>query len=251
MELELKNKIVLVTGSSRGIGKEIASTFLDEGCKVILNGRDEKSLEKTSKFFNYLTKFIVADVTKPLECTKLVKKIIQLYGRLDILVCNVGDGKSVAPGKETIVDWNKMLEANLQSTTNIIESSKNELSKSRGSIICISSIAGITSLDGAPIPYSVSKSALNAYVKCSSRSLGEKNIRINAIAPGNIMFEGSIWEKKLKKNPSLVKKLLKNEVSVHRFGTPSDIANLTVFLSSSKSSFITGSIYVVDGGQIR
>jgi len=251
MELELKNKIVLVTGSSRGIGKEIASTFLDEGCKVILNGRDKKSLEKTSKFFNHLTKFIVADVTKPLECKKLVKKIIQLYGRLDILVCNVGDGKSVAPGKETIVDWNKMFEANLQSATNIIESSKNELSKTRGSIICISSIAGITFLNGAPIPYSVSKSALNTYVKYSSRSLGEKNIRINAIAPGNIIFEGSIWEKKLKKNPSLVKKLLKNDVSLHRFGTPTDIANLTVFLSSSKSSFITGSVYVVDGGQIR
>ena len=65
------------------------------------------------------------------------------------------------------------------------------------------------------------------------------------------MFEGSIWEKKLKKNPSLVKKLLKNEVSLHRFGTPKDIANLAVFLSSSKSSFITGSIYVVDGGQIK
>ena len=251
MELELKNKIALVTGSSKGIGKEIASTLLNEGCKVILNGRDKKSLEKTSKSFNQTPKFIVTDVTKPLECKKLIKKIIQLYGRLDILVCNVGDGKSMTPGKETISEWKRMFEANLQSATNMIEASKNELSKTKGSILCISSIAGITLLGDAPIPYSVSKSALNTYVKCSSRPLGEKNIRINAIAPGNIMFEGSIWEKKQKKNPSLVKKLLKNEVSLHRFGTPRDIANLAVFLSSPKSSFITGSIYVVDGGQIR
>lgn len=250
MELELKNKIVLVTGSSRGIGKEIASTFLDEGCKVILNGRDKKSLEKTSKFFNHLTKFIVADVTKPLECQKLVKKIIRLYGRLDILVCNVGDGKSVPPGKETSKEWQKMFELNLQSATNVIEASKKELSKTRGSIVCISSIAGLNVV-GAPIPYSVIKSALNTYVKYSARPLGEKNIRINAIAPGNIMFKGSVWEKKKKQNPTLVNKILKNEVSLHRFGNPKEIANLAVFLSSPKSSFITGSVCVIDGGQIR
>ena len=250
MELELKNKIILVTGSSRGIGKEIASTFLDEGCKVILNGRDKKSLEKTSKFFNHLTKFIVADVTKPLECQKLVKKIIRLYGRLDILVCNVGDGKSVPPGKETSKEWQKMFELNLQSATNVIEASKKELSKTRGSIVCISSIAGLNVV-GAPIPYSVIKSALNTYVKYSARPLGEKNIRINAIAPGNIMFKGSVWEKKKKQNPTLVNKILKNEVSLHRFGNPKEIANLAVFLSSPKSSFITGSVCVIDGGQIR
>jgi 3-oxoacyl-[acyl-carrier protein] reductase len=250
MELKLKNKIVLVTGSSRGIGKEIASTFLDEGCKVILNGRDKKSLEKTSKFFNHLTKFIVADVTKPLECQKLVKKIIRLYGSLDILVCNVGDGKSVPPGKETSKEWQKMFELNLQSATNVIEASKKELSKTRGSIVCISSIAGLNVV-GAPIPYSVIKSALNTYVKYSARPLGEKNIRINAIAPGNIMFKGSVWEKKKKQNPTLVNKILKNEVSLHRFGNPKEIANLAVFLSSPKSSFITGSVCVIDGGQIR
>jgi 3-oxoacyl-[acyl-carrier protein] reductase len=250
MELELKNKIALVTGSSKGIGKEIANTLLHEGCKVIFNGKNTKSLKKTSNLFEDNQKYFVADVTKPLECKRLIKRIIQLYGHLDILVCNVGSGKSISPGKETQKEWQKMLEINLQSATNIIEASKIELSKTKGSILCISSIAGMNVL-GAPIPYSVSKSALNTYVKCSARPLGEKNIRINAIAPGNIMFEGSVWEKKKKKNPSLVKKLLKNEVSLHRFGTPTDIANLAAFLSSPKSSFITGSIYVVDGGQIK
>lgn len=250
MELQLKNKIALVTGSTRGIGKEITNSLLHEGCKVIINGKNTKSLEKTFNSLETNTQFLVADVTKPSECQRLIKKIIQLYGRLDILVCNVGDGQSVSPGKETEKDWKKMFEINLQSSTNIIEASKNELSKTKGSIVCISSIAGLNVL-GAPIPYSVSKSALNAYVKCSARPLGEKNIRINAIAPGNIMFKGSVWEKKKKSNPSLVKKMLKNEVSLHRFGTPKDVANLAAFLSSPLSSFITGSIYVVDGGQIR
>ena len=250
MDLQLKNKNALVTGSSKGIGKEIANSLLEEGCKIILNGKNKTLLKKTSNSFGNSTKFFVADVTKPSECNKLIKKIIDLYGHLDILVCNVGDGKSVPPGKETSKEWQKMFELNLQSATNVIEASKKELSKTRGSIVCISSIAGLNVL-GAPIPYSVIKSALNTYVKYSARPLGEKNIRINAIAPGNIMFKGSVWEKKKKQNPSLVNKILKNEVSLHRFGNPKEIANLAVFLSSPKSSFITGSVCVIDGGQIR
>ena len=223
MDLQLNDKVALVTGSSRGIGKAIAFTLFEEGCKIILNGKNQTLLKKTSQSFSNSTKFIVADITKPSQCKKLIKKIIHLYGRLDILVCNVGNGKSVQPGKETSEEWKKMFEINLQSTTNIIEASKNELSLTKGSIICISSIAGLNVI-GAPIPYSVMKSALNTYVKCAARPLGEKNIRINAIAPGNIMFEGSVWEKKETENPSLVKKILKDEVSLHRFGKPKEIA---------------------------
>lgn len=250
MDLRLNNKVALVTGSSRGIGKSIANSLLEEGCKIILNGKNNKLLKNTSKLLGSSTSYIVADVTKPSDCTKMIKKIIRDYDRLDILVCNVGDGKSSLPGKENSKDWQTMFDINLQSATNVISAAKDELSKSKGSIICISSIAGLNVL-GAPIPYSAIKSALNTFVKCSARPLGQKNVRINAIAPGNIMFEGSVWEKKKKTNPSLVKKILTNEVSLHRFGKPDEIGDLAAFLSSPKSSFITGSVYVIDGGQIR
>ena len=241
MDLKLKNKVALVTGSTRGIGLEIAKNLEEEGCIVVFNGR-----KKLSKNFNYIS----ADITKFDECQKLIKKTIQKFGHLDILVCNVGSGKVKNLDYEKQTNWDEMFSINLYSTTNIIKSAQKELAKTRGVITCISSIAGIETTS-APITYAVSKSALNAFVKTSSKKFANKKIRINAIAPGNIMFNGSTWEQKMKKNPSAIKKMINEKVSMKRFGTPNDISSLAVFLSSEKASFITGAVYVVDGGQIN
>ena len=241
MKLNLKNKIALVTGSTKGIGLSIAKNLEDEGCIVISNGR-----RKCPKKSNYLK----ADVTKINDCKKLISDIKKKYGKLDILVCNVGSGKAVPTGKETIRDWEKMFSLNFYSSINLIKFAENELKKTKGSIICISSIAGVETTN-APITYSVAKSALNSYVKNTSKRLSKYNIRINAVAPGNIIFNGSTWETKMKNNPSKVKKMLKDNVSMNRFGTTNEISNLVTFLSSEMASFITGSIYVVDGGQTR
>ncbi len=250
MDLKLNKKIALVTGSSSGIGFGIAKKLSDEGCYVILNGRHEKTLKISVKKLGNHTKFLKADVTKPKQCQMLIEKIIKMYGRLDILVCNVGNGNSKSPGKETIDEWQKMFEINFLSAVNIIKYSKKYLSKSNGTIVCISSIAGIDRID-APLPYSVAKSALNMYVKTASKYLASLQIRINAIAPGNIMFKDSVWEKKIQKNPTKVKNFLNQEVPLKRFGTPDEIGNLTAFLVSSASSFITGETIIADGGQIR
>lgn len=241
MKLNLENKVALVTGSTRGIGLTIGKNLQEEGCTVIFNGR---------KIISKISNYIKADVTKKNECEKLIKETIKKFGKLDILVCNVGSGKSVISGHETQSDWEEMFLINFHSTTNIIKSAEKELKKSKGAIVCISSIAGIeTTL--APITYAVSKSALNSYVKISSKRLAEKGVRINAIAPGNIIFTGSTWDEKKKKNPSKIKKMLNENVAMKRFGKPSEVSSLAVFLSSEKASFITGSVYVVDGGQIK
>jgi 3-oxoacyl-[acyl-carrier protein] reductase len=250
MDLELKNKIALITGSSKGIGKAIAKSLNQEECKIILNGRTNTILKNTSKSLGENIDYFVADVSNNKSCLKLRDYIIKKYGKLDILVCNVGNGTSVSPGNETEKDWEKMLRINLTTTTNMIQTFKKLLSKSNGSITCISSIAGIETID-APIAYATAKSALNTYVKQISRPLAEEKIRINVVVPGNIMFENSVWGGKLKKNPKKVKNFIKNQVPLKRFGKPEEIGDVVTFLSSAKASFITGSIFVIDGGQTR
>ena len=128
------------------------------------------------------------------------------------------------------------------STTNIIEASKNYLANKDSSIVCISSICGIESIPNAPITYSVAKSALNSYVTAIAKPLAKDKIRINAIAPGNIMFSGSIWDHKYKINPKNVKEMLKDKVPLEKFGEPNDISNLALYLISPLSKFCTGSI---------
>ena len=249
MDLQLKGKTALISGSSKGIGLSIATSLYNEGCKVVINSRHTKTLKTIAKKIGNDVSYFAADVTKNSECKALVKHVLRTFGNIDVLICNVGNGNSSKPGKEKITDWKKMIDINLNSTINLITESLESLKKTHGSIVCISSIAGIETT-GAPIPYSIAKSSLNSYVKNASKPLAKFWIRINAAAPGNILFAGSVWEKNLKKNESKVKNTITTKVAMDRFGTPEEVANAVVFLASPKSSFTTGTVLVVDGGQI-
>ena len=250
MDLNLKGKNVLVTGSSSGIGFEIAKKFYEEGSNVILNGRNKEKLD--SSLVKLPGSFAIqADVSDPKEALKLANLVKEKLTSLNIVVCNVGSGKSAPPTKETLYDWQKSMSINLFSATNIIEHLIEPLTISKGVIICISSICGNEFIPGAPITYSCAKAALNHFVKTIAWPLAERGIRINAISPGNIIFPDSSWEEKLKNNKKDVKSYLKNNVALKRFGTPDEISKFACFLASENASFATGSIFTLDGNQTR
>jgi 3-oxoacyl-[acyl-carrier protein] reductase len=117
-------------------------------------------------------------------------------------------------------------------------------------IVCVSSICGLAAL-GAPVTYSAAKAALNATVRGLARPLAHEGIRINAVAPGNILFDGGTWARKLAENKSDVEDMLAREVPLRRLGTPGEIADVVAFLASPRAAFITGTVIVADGGQLR
>ncbi|MDC3393350.1 SDR family oxidoreductase, partial [Luminiphilus sp.] len=250
MNFELAGKRVLVTGASRGIGFGIAEAFHLEGCTVVSNGRSAanlaSSIAKRKGWFG-----VVGDVTDPLKANDVVRQAVDLLGGIDVLVCNVGSGKSVPPGQENFTDWQESLSVNLLSATNMVEAAVSELRKTKGVVVCISSICGIEVVRGAPVTYSAAKAALNAYIRGISLPLGTDGVRINGIAPGNILFDGSVWDEKIKKNASGVEQMLVEQIPLRRLGVPADVTNLVLWLSSPLSSFNTGSIHVCDGGQTR
>lgn len=250
MQLDLSGKVALVTGSSKGIGRVIAQTLHEEGCRVVLNARNAAELGDAAAKLTGASG-IVGDVSQPAEARRIVAEVLSTFGQLDILVCNVGSGRSVPPGKETADEWQRVFASNLWSTTNCVEAASDALISSKGVIICISSICGLEIIEGAPVTYSTAKAALNAYVRGIARPLGRQGVRINAIAPGNILFEGSVWSRRLAEDSQAVQAMLNNDVPLGCLGTPNDVANLVAYLASPRSSFASGSVWTLDGGQVH
>ncbi|WP_199324651.1 SDR family oxidoreductase [Phormidium sp. FACHB-1136] len=240
----------MVTGASRGIGLAIATALHREGCSVALNARQLNPLyQACSQLPGSLP--IVGDVSCFPEAQKVVAEVIAAWGRLDILICNVGSGQSVSPGTETPDEWQRVFALNLWSATNMVSAATEALVLTQGSIVCISSICGLEVIPGAPVTYSAAKAALNAYVRGIARPLGQKGVRINAIAPGNILCDGSVWARRLQEDAAAVTSMLNRDVALRRLGTPEEIANLVCYLASPYAGFASGALWTLDGGQVR
>ena len=249
MTFKLEGKKAFITGSTEGIGLAIAQKLEEYGCNIVINSRDKNSIERASKFFKNKVIGIVGDMSSEDESREAINEFIHIYKTMDILICNVGSGRSAMPGNESIDDWSESVSKNLLTATNPISSSINYLANSSGVITCISSICGSKMIEGAPLTYASIKAALNRYIINSSYYFAKKNIRINGISPGNVIFPGSIWEKKLLNNKDAVERMIRNKVPLNKFVTTQDVAEACAFLSSPLSSSTTGQIISVDAGQ--
>ena len=248
MELNLKNKVIVISGSSKGIGKSIAEILLHEGCKVVINGRNKSNLLKTRNELSKISKNVISiqgDVSKDITINKIKKTTIKKWGKIDGIVANASSLENrISNNSSFLIKYNFDIVYNF--VNNLISSMK----KKDASIVIIGSIAGLEDI-GAPVYYTVYKSALSSYVKSMSRELSNKNIRINLVSPGNILFKNGNWEKKLQKNRSKIKNMIKKNVPLKKFGKPEDVSIIVSILLSNRTGFITGSNFVIDGGQTR
>jgi 3-oxoacyl-[acyl-carrier protein] reductase len=250
MNLELNNSQVLVIGGTKGIGLSIAKSFLLEGAVVHVISRNINTKLKLELETKYPTNifFYQSDATIEESLNKTYPKILEnSKNKIDILIANVGNGIGVLDPVPKKDDWDSSWNINFNSALNSIRVFSEKISESNGSITFISSIAGIEYL-GAPISYSTAKSALISFAKSLSHKLAP-SVRVNVVAPGNILFENGTWDKKMKTNPELIISMINDKVPLKRFGLPDEISNLVLFISSPKASFITGACFVIDGGQ--
>ena len=240
----------LVTGSTRGVGLGIVDHLLSAGWEVAVNGRTSaRVLEVAANRDGAVA--AEGDVSDPSAACGVVEAASQALGGLDLVVCNVGGGSSVAPGSETPEEWQRVFALNLWSATNVVEASRSVLAEGGGSVVCISSICGSVVVPGAPVTYSVAKAALHAYVRGMATPLAGDGVRINAVALGNILHDDSVWATLLDEDPSSVEAMLEREVPLARLGRTEDVGPLVEYLGSSRSAFATGAVWTLDGGQSR
>ena len=239
-----RQQVALVSGSTRGIGKAIAEQLVLDGYIVVQTSRtsvqDGELVGQTH---------MRADVTNPNQCKELIEKIIETYGQLNLLVCNVGSGKSLSSEVGPTELWNHFLNINLISTTYLVDSALKALIATKGNTVAISSICGVDPTINAPIGYITAKAGLEMFMKTMAVRYGKQGLRFNVVSPGNVLFEGSVWDQKLKADKEGVNSYIEQQVPLAKFITPQEIAITVSFLASSGAQSITGIVLPIDGGQ--
>ncbi len=253
MDLGLKDKVALVTGSSRGIGRSIALGFADEGCHVSLCARGEDRLletEKEATLKGVETLATAGDLTTAAGIEVVVNATLEKWGRIDILVNNVGGSVWNPFGDVSDDEWLHVFNLNMfaavRATRAVLPSMQD---RNSGSIITISSIFGREA--GGPATYNATKAAEISMGKTLAKEMAKTGIRVNTVAPGSVIFPGGNWQKRMDADPEGIGKFVEQEIPAGRFGNPEEIADVVVFLSSGRASWVTGACINVDGCQSR
>lgn len=238
-------KIAIVTGGSSGIGFAIARKFSQQGIHTIIVGRDEQKLNEAVALLGSNGEAIAFDVTNLNSIPELIKKIINQYGQVDVLVNNAGINLKKSALEVTDQEFQQILLTNLTSVFALTrEVAKNMVAKKSGSIINISSMAAQYGLPGV-VAYAASKTAIEGMTRTLAVELSPNNVRVNCIAPGFIATKMSATA--LNGDPERKQKVL-SRTPMGRLGDPNDVANAAYFLVSDDSTFITGTVVPVDGG---
>ncbi len=244
--MELADRVAVVTGGARGIGRSIACHMAEEGAKVVIADIDLEKASETAEGINKkgLKAFPAwVDVADPVSIKKMVDKVIAEYERIDILVNNAGILHSTPIEDITVKEWDDMMNINLRGA---FFASKEVLAvmkeRRSGRIINISSLAGRMGGYANGVAYSASKAGLIGLTQAMARRVAEYGITINAVAPGTT--EGEM----IKKLPDEKIEMLKQAIPMKRFGKPDDIARTVVFLASDAADYITGAVIDINGG---
>ncbi len=255
MNLELKDKVAVVAGASRGIGLSIAQSLSREGCKVLICARNAETLDNAASFVRESggdTETLVLDITDKNAGALLVEKALSDFGQIDIYVGSAGGNRRKPFADTTDSDWHEIMDINFHAHARcsraIIPAMRDA---GGGAITFISSIFGREAGGPGLSIYNATKSALISLAKIMAIELGADGIRVNTVAPGSIRYPGGSWDRRCMEDPEGMAKFIQENLPMGRFGNAEEVADVVAFLSSARASWISGACITVDGVQSR
>jgi len=256
MNLDLTDKIAIVTGSSKGLGFATARALVEEGCRVTICARGEARLNEAAGELRRLDSAadrvlsVAADVSTADGVEALVRRTVEAFGGLDILVNNVGVARGAGIADTTDAEWQEAFD---QTLFPAVRASRLAVPLMRarggGAIVMIASIWGRES--GGRMTYNAVKAAEISLAKAMAQQLATDNIRVNSVAPGSIRFPGGSWDRRVQEDPEGMRDFVKRELPFGRFGRPEEVGAVVAFLVSPRASWISGASVPVDGCQSR
>lgn len=244
--MKLSGKVVIVTGGSRGIGFDTARILSENGAKVVITAKDKSRLYQAEKKIENCTSF-PADIRNEREVAEVIKRTIEKFGQLDILVNNAGIFPEIKKLHEISEDdWNQVIDVNLTGQFRFTKAAIPYLQKTSGSIVNVSSDAGLKAYQGFNADaYSAAKAGLILLTKCWALEYASDKIRINCVCPGVVDTDMTKPFLKTEKD----REFMDNEHPIGRIGRPDDVAKAVLYLVSDDASWITGAVLAVDGGE--